>query len=92
MMMVIVARLDEEAFASHFASRAERERRRDSQRYVENLEAILEIQDYILGLADEHDVPIVDNVDLDSAVRRVIKHVVDTLREKGEIDFQKLLG
>ncbi|MCP4908626.1 MAG: hypothetical protein GY910_26930 [bacterium] len=90
-MMVIVARLDEEAFASHFATRAERERRRESQRYVENLDAILEIQNYILGLADGHDIPIVDNVDLDSAVRQVIKHVVDTLREKGEIDFEELL-
>lgn len=91
-MMVVVARLDEDAFRSHFASRAERERRRESPRYVENLDAILQIQNHILELADHHDIPIIDNVDLDESVRLVIKHVVDTLREKTEIDRGTLLG
>ena len=91
-MMVSVARVDGDAFRGHFASRAERERRRESQRDVENLDAILEIQDYILELADRHDIPIVDNVELDRSVRQVIKHVVDTLREKTEFDLEEVLG
>ena len=88
---VVLARLDEEAFASHFQSRAGRERRRDSARYVENLDAILAIQEYLLDLADSHDVPIIDNDSVDQSVRRVIAHTVDTLGKKRELDLLSLI-
>lgn len=88
---VLLARLDEDAFRSHFVSRAKHERRRDSARYLGNLDAIFGIQEYLLELADTHDVPIVDNVSVDRSVERVIKHIVDVLRKKRELNLLALI-
>jgi 2-phosphoglycerate kinase len=78
---LLVARLDEEGFRGHFAARAERERRRDAQRYMERLDEILSIQEYLLEQAERRDVPIVDNVTLEGSVLLVIRHVVESLRK-----------
>jgi len=78
---LLVARLDEEAFASHFAARAERETRRRAVRYIDHLPEILRIQEYLLDLADRNAVPIVDNITLEGSVLLVIRHVVETLRK-----------
>jgi 2-phosphoglycerate kinase len=78
---LLVARLDEESFRSHFATRAERERRRDAQRYMERLDEILRIQEHLLEQAERRDVPIVDNVTLEGSVLLVIRHVVESLRK-----------
>ncbi len=82
LIFLVVARLDEDAFRSHFISREERQRRRGAQRYVENLDAILKIQEEFLELADRFDVPIVDNVTIDGSVLLVIRHVVESLRRE----------
>ena len=87
----VVARLDEQSFRSHFERRAERERHRDAARYVKQLDAILKIQDHFLELADRYDVPIVDNVSIDNSVRLIIRHVVDTLCQKGEYPVEESL-
>ncbi|MEE2673446.1 MAG: zeta toxin family protein [Myxococcota bacterium] len=89
-IFLVVARLDEEAFRSHFISREERQRRRGAQRYVENLDAILKIQEEFLELADRSDVPIVDNVTIDGSVLLVIRHVVESLRREGGYDLSDL--
>ena len=52
-------------------------------RYLENLAAILRIQDHILELADQHGVPIVDNVRFDDSVLSILRHVTETLRKQG---------
>jgi 2-phosphoglycerate kinase len=82
-IFLVVARLDEEAFRSHFVSRQARQRRRGAARYVENLDAILKIQDEFLELAERFDVPIVDNVTIDGSVLLVIRHVIESLRRQG---------
>jgi 2-phosphoglycerate kinase len=79
---LLVARLDEESFRSHFAARAEREKRRDASRYIERLDEILRIQEYLLEQAERRDVPIVDNVTLEGSVLLVIRHVVESLRKE----------
>lgn len=79
---LVVARLDEESFRGHFRSRGVDASRRGTKRYLENLDAILRIQEYMLEAADEHDVPIVDNLSVESSVLLVIRHVVETLRER----------
>lgn len=79
-IFLTVARLDEEAFRSHFRSREQRQKRRGARRYVENLDAILKIQEEFLDLADRYDVPIVDNVTLEGSVLLVIRHVIESLR------------
>ena len=85
-IFLVVVRLDEDAFRSHFVSREERQRRRGAQRYVENLDAILKIQQEFLELADRFDVPIVDNMTIDGSVLLVIRHVVESLRREGGFD------
>jgi 2-phosphoglycerate kinase len=88
---LVVATLDEEAFRQRFESRGDRQTRRPTHRYLENLESILKIQEHFLELADRYDVPIVDNRSLDDSVLLVIRHVVETLRRRGEVDAAELL-
>jgi len=83
---LVVARLDQTAFRDHFEAREGRESRRGANRYVESLDAILEIQEYILELADRYNIPIVDNVSLEGSVMLIIRHVVETLRKNGGLD------
>ncbi len=83
-IFLLVATLGDEAFLSRFETRGDLQRRRGTHRYVENLPAILRIQDYFLELADRYDVPIVDNVSIDGSVMLIIRHVVETLRKRGK--------
>ena len=81
-------RIDRSDSASRFASRAAGAQRRPSRRYLENLDAILRIQDHILELADRHDVPIVDNVSFDRSVLFVIRYVTEALRKREDFDAE----
>lgn len=90
-IFLIVATLDAEAFASRFAARGREAAERPPHRYLENLDAILRIQEYLLELADQHGVPIVDNVSFDRSVTSIIRHVTETLRKRGDFDAAALL-
>jgi 2-phosphoglycerate kinase len=79
---LVVATLSEEAFEARFAKRARSAAGRPPHRYLGNLAAILRIQDHILELAEQYDVPIVDNSDFDSSVRSILRHVTETLRKE----------
>ena len=87
---LMVGRLDEQVFESQFEARARRQRARDAARYVERLEEILKIQRYLLEQADRNDVPIVDNVTVDGSALLVVRHVVESLRVDGGVDFADL--
>ena len=54
------------------------------KRYLQSFDDILEIQNHLLELAEQYHVPIVDNRSVESSVRFVIRHVVETLRDRGE--------
>ncbi len=84
-IFLVVATLDEEAFAKRFAARAAREKRRGVHRYLENLDSILKIQDYFLDAAERSSVPIVDNVSFDRSVLQIIRYVTETLRKRGDL-------
>ncbi|MCP5070167.1 MAG: 2-phosphoglycerate kinase, partial [bacterium] len=81
-VFLVVATLEEKAFSKRFEKRARGASARPPHRYLGNLSAILRIQDYILELAEQHDVPIVDNVDFDDSVRSILRHVTETLRKQ----------
>jgi 2-phosphoglycerate kinase len=85
-VFLVVATLDEDAFRSRFSTRVQGGQRRPSDRYLENLDAILRIQDHFLELADRYDVPIVDNVSFDRSVLLIIRHVVEGLRAREGFD------
>jgi len=83
LIFLAVATLDANAYQSRFEARARVAARRAPHRYLENLDAILRIQDHILELADQHGVPIVDNVGFDDSVLSILRHVTETLRKQG---------
>ena len=91
MIFLVVATLDHDAFEDRFASRAIGAKRRTPHRYLENRDAILEIQDHLLELADRFEVPIVDNSSFDESVRLIIRHVTDTLSKRGDFDPADIL-
>lgn len=82
-IFLVVATLDAEAYANRFAARAADGSRRSAHRYLENLDAILRIQDHMLEAAERHGIPIVENDAFDRAVLLVIRHVTETLRKRG---------
>jgi 2-phosphoglycerate kinase len=83
LIFLAVATLDPEAYKSRFEARARAASHRPPHRYLENLDAILRIQDHILELAEEHDVPIVDNASFDDSVLSILRHVTETLGKQG---------
>jgi 2-phosphoglycerate kinase len=83
LIFLAVATLDPDAYKSRFEARARSAARRSPHRYLENLDAILRIQDHILELAEEHDIPIVDNASFDDSVLSILRHVTETLRKQG---------
>jgi len=91
-IFLIVATLDEDAFSSRFASRAAEQRKRPPHRYLENLDAIRQIQDHFLDLAERFEVPIVDNNSFDRSVLLIIRHVADMLSRSGDFDTAEVLG
>jgi 2-phosphoglycerate kinase len=90
-IFLVVATLDSDAFRGRFAARGREAAERPPHRYLENLDAILRIQDYLLELAELHGVPIVDNVSFDRSVTSIIRHVTETLRKQGDFDAAALL-
>jgi 2-phosphoglycerate kinase len=89
-IFLVVGTLDPAAFRARFEARA-RQSRRAPHRYLENLDAILRIQEHFLELAERHDIPIVDNDSMDASVLSILKHVCETLRKVGGFDAKALL-
>jgi 2-phosphoglycerate kinase len=88
---LIVSTLDEDAFENRFAARAATAALRPPHRYLQNLSAILKIQNHLLELADRHHVPIIDNVSFDQSVLQIIRQVTESLRKKGDFDAADFL-
>jgi 2-phosphoglycerate kinase len=91
LIFLVVGTLDEEALRNRFAARAIGAQERAAHRYLENFEAICKIQEHFFELAERQGVPIVDNASFDRSVLLVIRHVTDTLRQRGNFDAQDLL-
>jgi 2-phosphoglycerate kinase len=76
----VIATLDEAALRDRFQSRASGQKQRLAHRYLENIEGILAIQRHLIDEAERRGILVIDNVDLDATVRRILAHVVDRLR------------
>jgi 2-phosphoglycerate kinase len=90
-VFLMVATLDEDAFKIRFKRRAKGQKARAPHRYIENLDAILRIQDYILELAETHGVPIVENVSFDRSVLSIVRQVTETLAKLEGSDAAEML-
>ncbi len=88
---VVLANLDATDYASRFPRRTAQEEARSSEKYLENLEAILQIQEHILEMAHVHDIPIVENQDPDKSVTELTTTITDSLREQLDLEGDKLV-
>ena len=81
---LVVATLDEASLRDRFRVRAGGQRERLADRYLVNLDAILEIQRHLLEQAERCGVPVVDNSDFERSVRQVIEYTSQCIlsREK----------
>jgi 2-phosphoglycerate kinase len=89
-IMMIVANLDPESYRERFQGRRRGPGHAEHD-YLENLDRILAIQDHFLEIAEERDVPIVDNEDFDQSVLNIIRYVVETLRDRHGFDASELV-
>jgi 2-phosphoglycerate kinase len=80
-IFVVTATLDLDAYRSRFRRRAAGAAERAAERYLDHLDEIVAIQDYVLAEAEDHDLPIIDNVHFEDAVRSVVRSVIATLKK-----------
>ncbi|RMH69696.1 MAG: hypothetical protein D6675_11665 [Gemmatimonadetes bacterium] len=72
---------DETAHRSHFIHRENEARQRRAETYLKNLGSIRQIQQYLINQAKKYDVPLVDNENLDEAIRQATHLVMDHLAQ-----------
>lgn len=76
---LMIAVSDERSHREHFMSREQTAENRLAKRYVDNFTAIRRIQDYVLSLAKQHSIPVIENVDFDKTVTEVVSVVSDEI-------------
>ena len=84
--LFILTTRDEVAHRNRFYTRGKQVPDRHAQKYLDNFDSIRKIQDYIIGRARQHNVPMFDNVELDNTVLSIIHFLTDfiKLREQEE--------
>ncbi len=89
---VVISTLNRDRYLERFPLRQSQSRSRSAKRYRANFDSILQIQDYILEMADNHDIPIVENKNLDETVASILTVITNSLREKLKLNSQELLA
>ena len=79
---VVIANLDRDDYLLRFPEREKGEQGRPADRYLNNIDSILEIQDYILGMAHQAGTTIVENRTLEEAVPELLQVIADALRDR----------
>jgi len=79
-VIFLVIAVGEDELRNRFVARATGQPRRLADRYLENFDAILEIQRHLMERAKQHGVAIVDNESFEVSAHLVIEHVMATLR------------
>ena len=88
---IVLANFDPAIYVERFPKREAQEKTRFSQKYLDNLDVILQIQDYILEMAHLHKIPIIESQDAESSVMEMITTVTDNLREQLNLGGEKLV-
>ena len=73
---------DKKHYAERFEFRSEEATQRSSHHYVENLDAILEIQQHILEVGEAHHIMTVENANFEETVQSLSAHIMDVLRKR----------
>ncbi len=73
---------DAQSYAERFETRGREASRRPQHRYLKYLDQILKVQQYILDMGEAHQVPAVENLDLDETVQTISLQIMDMLRKE----------
>lgn len=89
--MFVLALSDEEIHKSRFYSRCRQLwARRPLKRYLKHFTDIRKTHDYIIGEARKHDIPVIENIDVNATIDTMIEDIIDRkkiiISEKDEID------
>ena len=63
---------------------------RRSERYLNNFDAIWQLQSFLTTQAESHDIPVVPNTDLEDTVQVIMDHLVEALSAKFRKSAEKL--
>jgi 2-phosphoglycerate kinase len=78
---IMLAVTTKQQLATQLVERGRQQPEREASRYLEHLDAIWELQVYLLGLADQRRIPIVGNWSLDDTLREILleinRHIVE---------------
>jgi 2-phosphoglycerate kinase len=88
---VVIANLDRDDYLQRFPDREKTEGARPAEHYMNNIDSILEIQDYILEKAHEIQTPIVENNTNEDAVPKLLEVIADGLRERLNLGGEELV-
>ena len=81
---MMVSMLDRAAYEGRFSTRWEEAPSRPFHKYIANMDSILKVQNYILDMAHQHHVPVIENTDFDRATGISLHLIADYLRKQDE--------
>ncbi|MGI8785020.1 MAG: hypothetical protein ACR2L2_15385 [Acidobacteriota bacterium] len=79
---LIISTLNKANYRERFSARQINASRRTAERYMAHFEQILEIQTYILEMAERHSIPIIENNNLEDTVASVLSVITNSLKEQ----------
>lgn len=89
---LVISTLNQTKYLERFPLRQREALNRSAERYRENFESILRIQDYILEMAEQHDAPIIENDHFDETVSSILTIISNALQEKLKISRETLIA
>ena len=86
---ILICTCQEELHRNRFINRGQDAQERSSQKYLENFESIRKIQDALIAKAEENNIFLVDNVDFDDTVSKIIQFLTKRMGELVNLDFSE---
>lgn len=72
---------DDKQYKERFKERGDQASKREAHRYIENLDAILKIQNHILSVGKKHKLIAYENTDFEETTQNMLTHIMDCLRK-----------
>jgi 2-phosphoglycerate kinase len=88
-IQILICTCQEELHRNRFINRGQETTERSSQKYLENFESIRKIQDALITKAEENNIFLVDNVDFDDTVSKIIQVLTKRMGELVNLDFSE---
>lgn len=82
-IIVVIKVSNYKAHRARFYQRYEENPNRETEKYLSRFEAIRDIQDYVAGLARKHNIPVINNMNLDQAVESTMEEITKQVQKLG---------